>query len=109
MRSKIFSFVLCLAYLALAVTKANAQGPGFFDGQTDVGTVKHPGSGVYDAKLQQYILSGSGQNIWATHDDFHFVWKKMKGDFILRTNAAFIGKGVELHRKVGLMVRTTLD
>jgi sugar lactone lactonase YvrE/regulation of enolase protein 1 (concanavalin A-like superfamily) len=109
MRSKICSFVLCLAYLALLVTKANAQSPGIFDGQTDVGTVKDAGSGVYDAKLQQYILTGSGQNIWATHDDFHFVWKKMKGDFILRTNAAFIGKGVELHRKVGLMVRTTLD
>jgi tricorn protease-like protein len=109
MRSKIFSFVLCLAYLALSATKANAQGPGIFDGQTDVGTVKHPGGGVYDAKLQQYTLTGSGQNIWATHDDFHFVWKKMKGDFILRTNAAFIGKGVELHRKVGLMVRSTLD
>lgn len=109
MRSKIFSFVLCLAYVALSATKANAQSPGIFEGQTDVGTVKHPGSGVYDAKQQQYTLTGSGQNIWATHDDFHFVWKKMKGDFILRTNAAFIGKGVELHRKVGLMVRSTLD
>jgi TolB protein len=109
MRSKIFSVIVILACIALSVPNANAQAPGIFDGQTDVGTVKHAGSGVYDPKLQQYTLTGSGQNIWATHDDFHFVWKKMKGDFILRTNAAFIGKGVELHRKVGLMVRTTLD
>ncbi|AYL94796.1 TolB family protein [Mucilaginibacter celer] len=109
MRAKLLSIVLCMACLALYVREVKAQGPGIFDGQTDVGTVKHAGSGVYDAKTQQYTLTGSGQNIWATHDDFHFVWRKIKGDFILRTNAAFIGKGVELHRKVGLMVRTTLD
>ena len=33
----------------------------------------------------------------------------MKGDFILRTNIAFIGKGVEEHRKIGWMVRSSLD
>ena len=33
----------------------------------------------------------------------------MKGDFILRTNAAFIGKGVEEHRKWGWMIRASLD
>jgi Tol biopolymer transport system component len=109
MRCKILNVVLCIDCIALFSARVSAQDVGIFEGQTDVGTVKHQGSGVYDAKLQQYTLIGSGQNIWATHDDFHFVWKKMKGDFILRTNAAFIGKGVEAHRKVGLMVRTTLD
>ena len=38
-------------------------------------------------------MQGSGTNIWATHDEFHYMWKKMKGDFILRANIAFIGKG----------------
>jgi len=33
----------------------------------------------------------------------------MKGDFILSTRAQFIGKGVEAHRKIGWMVRSTLD
>jgi len=109
MLSKIFcsaAFLLCLAFFN---QKVQAQGLGIFDNQTDVGTIKHPGGAQYDVKTQQYQLSGSGQNIWAKHDDFHFVWKRVKGDFILRTNAAFIGKGVELHRKVGLMVRSTLD
>ena len=82
---------------------------GIFDGQNDIGRVKHPGSGAYNAKSQEYSLSGSGSNVWANHDEFHFVWKKMKGDFILRTNAAFIGKGVEEHRKFGWMVRSSLD
>jgi TolB protein len=82
---------------------------GIFDGQNDIGKVKHAGAGVYDSKPQEYHISGSGSNIWATHDEFHFVWKKMKGDFILRCNAAFIGKGVEEHRKIGWMVRSSLD
>jgi Tol biopolymer transport system component/regulation of enolase protein 1 (concanavalin A-like superfamily) len=109
MRIKVTCFAVSLLCSVFFNVKVHAQGIGIFDGQTDVGTVKHAGSAQYDAKLQQYHLTGSGQNIWATHDDFHFVWKKMKGDFILRTNAAFIGKGVELHRKVGLMIRSTLD
>ncbi|MDN3579257.1 TolB family protein [Mucilaginibacter flavus] len=109
MRIKVICFAVSLLCFAFFNRKAQAQGIGIFDNQTDVGTVKHAGSAQYDAGLQQYHLTGSGQNIWATHDDFHFVWKKMKGDFILRTNAAFIGKGVELHRKVGLMVRSTLE
>ena len=78
---------------------AQTNSLGIFDGQDDVGRVKHKGTGAYDSKLQDYHLSGSGTNIWTNHDEFHFVWKKMKGDFILRTNAEFIGKGVEEHRK----------
>jgi TolB protein len=88
---------------------AQNYGLGIFDGQADVGHVKHKGSAIYDAKLQQYHLAGSGTNIWATHDEFHFVYRRIKGDFILRTNAAFMGKGVEQHRKIGLMIRASLD
>lgn len=111
MRKKIVYFLIFLAAFAFFNQKANAQkgSIGIFDGQDDVGVVKHTGTGTYDPKLQVYNLSGSGSNIWAKADGFHFVWKRIKGDFILRTNAAFIGNGVELHRKIGLMVRTSLD
>jgi TolB protein len=88
---------------------AQNRAVGIFDGQDDIGRVKHKGTGTYNDKSQQYDVSGSGANIWTTHDEFHFVWKRMKGDFLLRTNTAFIGKGVEEHRKIGLMVRTSLD
>ncbi|AMR32197.1 biopolymer transporter TolR [Mucilaginibacter sp. PAMC 26640] len=88
---------------------AQAQTLGIFEANTDVGPVKQKGSVSYDPEKQQYEISGSGTNIWATADEFHFVWKKVKGDFILRTNAAFIGKGTELHRKFGWMVRKSLD
>jgi len=100
---------MCTAILVHQNVAAQTNSIGIFDGQNDIGKVKHSGSGTYEGKSQEYNLSGSGTNIWAMHDEFHFVWKRMKGDFILRTNAAFLGKGVEEHRKIGWMVRTSLD
>jgi len=47
--------------------------------------------------------------MWFGADEFHFVWKKMKGDFILRTRTEFIGKGAVAHRKIGWMVRPNLE
>ena len=82
---------------------------GIFDAQADIGNVNHKGSAAYNGKTQEYTNEGSGTNVWGTHDGFHFLYKKISGDFILRTNAAFIGKGVEDHRKIGWMVRKTLD
>ncbi|MCQ6957869.1 TolB family protein [Mucilaginibacter aquariorum] len=104
---------LFVGLLAMAVFATSGYSQtkaiGIFDGNTDIGTVKHKGNVEYDAQTQQYTVSGSGANIWFDKDEFHFVWKRIKGDFILRTNAEFIGKGTEAHRKFGLMVRKTLD
>ena len=47
--------------------------------------------------------------MWATRDEFQFAWRKMNGDFIVRTHVKFLGQGVEPHRKVGWIVRTSLD
>ncbi|MGN6178316.1 MAG: TolB family protein [Mucilaginibacter sp.] len=104
-----FSLFLLLFVLIITqkVTAQNAV--GIFDGQTDVGNIKLRGSATYDATEQQYKITGSGANIWFNHDAFHFVWKRIKGDFILTARAAFLGKGAELHRKMGWMVRTSLD
>src|ERR1700757_2213386 len=104
-----YPFLFVTVFIFSGVNTFAQKSPGIFDDQSDVGVVKHKGSGIYEAKEQTYTLSGAGSNIWAKADGFHFVWKKMKGDFILRTSAAFIGKGVEMHRKVGFMVRTSLD
>lgn len=82
---------------------------GLFDGQIDVGQVLHPGSTSYDAEKQAYTLNGSGANMWFDRDEFHFAWKRMKGDFILRARAHFLGEGVDPHRKLGLIVRTSLE
>ncbi|MEO8414143.1 MAG: biopolymer transporter TolR [Ginsengibacter sp.] len=86
-----------------------SQAIGLFEGQNDVGKILHAGGGIYTDSSGEYIVSGSGTNIWFTHDDFHYVWKKMKGNFILQARGRLIGKGLEEHRKFGWMIRTDLD
>ncbi|MBO0931735.1 TolB family protein [Fibrella aquatilis] len=82
---------------------------GVFDGQTDVGAVLHAGSAAFAPAGQTYTLSGAGTNIWGTADEFHFLWKRIKGDFIVYTRGNLLGKGVDPHRKIGWMARTSLD
>lgn len=99
-----------LLFITVGMASAQSSGAvGQFDGQTDVGKVKRPGSATYNADRQDYTVQGSGTNVWTTHDEFHFVWKRMTGDFILQTNGVLLGKGVDPHRKWGLMVRSSLD
>src|SRR3954468_6398088 len=94
---------------SLAAPSLGAQGAvGVFDAQTDIGRAR-PGSARYDARTQSYTISGSGQNMWADRDDFHFVWKRLTGNFILSTRAHLMGKGVEAHRKLGWTIRPTLE
>ena len=82
---------------------------GQFTEQTDVGSVYKTGSCEYDEDTQTYTITGAGTNIWNDHDDFHFVWKPLAGDFIVTMHAAFVGEGVDPHRKLGWMVRQSLD
>ena len=103
-----------LVVLAIAIASSTGiasaqQSVGIFDGQADVGRVKHVGSAMYDSQLQNYAVAGSGQNMWGDHDDFHLVWKKLTGNFILSARAHFVGKGVEAHRKLGWTIRSSLD
>lgn len=85
----------------------NALGP--FVQETDVGVVKHPGSCTYNPEAQTYTITAAGANIWGDHDGFHYVWKRLTGNFIVTMQAEFIGKGVNAHRKLGWMVRASLD
>ena len=93
------------------VGDSRSPGPGaigIFDGQTDVGRAR-PGAAMYDRRTQTYTISGSGQNMWADHDDFHFVWKRLAGNFILSTRARFLGPRGDPHRKIGWTIRSSLD
>lgn len=82
---------------------------GQFEGQTDVGSVNLPDSCEYDPGRQAYAISGAGANVWGDQDDFHFVWKRMTGDFIVTMRAAWISAGTNPHRKFGWMARTSLE
>jgi Tol biopolymer transport system component len=82
---------------------------GYFQGHGDVGQPALAGSTTYDAASQTYAMSAAGTNMWGNRDEFHVAWRRLTGDFIVRTHAAFIGKGVDPHRKLGWIVRQTLD
>jgi len=47
--------------------------------------------------------------MWLDRDEFHMVWRKVTGDFSLAARIAFEGQGVNAHRKVGVMIRESLD
>src|SRR3990172_8347659 len=82
---------------------------GPFESQTAVGTVGQAGSASYDPEKQVFRLNASGANVWGMRDACHFVYRQLRGDFILTANAAFVGAGVELHRKLGWMARASLE
>lgn len=108
---KKIKFILSVlsAILLLNLSVAAQAKIGVFDGNTDVGENVKKGAATFIPSTGQYIISGAGYNIWGDHDEFQFLWKKMKGDFILYTKAEMLGSWVDYHRKVGWMVRKTLD
>jgi len=80
-----------------------------FDSHGDLGPVARPGSVAEDSREGALVISGAGANMWFASDEGHFLWKRMKGDFIVSARIAFIGEGVEAHRKIGWMARSTKD
>ncbi len=89
---------------------ASAQSDlGAFTHHADVGDVRTAGTVAYRPASQTYAISGSGTNMWATSDEFHLVYRRMTGDFILTADMAFLGEGVDPHRKIGWIVRSSLD
>src|SRR5450432_3344574 len=61
-----------------------AQHPvGIFENHEDIGNPKIKGTASYDEATQTYNIEGGGSNIWFNRDEFHFLYKKLKGDFVL--------------------------
>ena len=82
---------------------------GIFQHHSDVGTVKNIGSTAYNLETQTYTMTGSGYNVWGVKDEFQYAYRKIKGDFILRANMSLVSEGGHPHRKVGWMVRHSLE
>ena len=100
-------FILLISSLLSIVS---AQTPvGIFQNNSDIGNPKKAGSSVYNKTDQSYDLKGGGYNIWFDRDEFHYLYNRIKGDFIMTANFGFVGKGTEAHRKTGWMVRATTD
>lgn len=94
-------------FFLIPMVMAQPGSKGYFEESVDVGKPKIQGSSEYNPQDQSYLLKGAGYNIWFGRDEFHYLYKKLKGDFILTANFGFIGQGTDPHRKIGWMVRPT--
>jgi TolB protein len=99
---------LCSLAVVLCTVGIVRAGSISFQGHTDVGRLRHPGSVRYDSTRGTFSLTGSGENIWGTEDAFFYLWRKVAGDVTLRTGVRWEGKGRHPHRKAGWMIRAGL-
>ena len=95
-----------LFILALSLLTACSVTP-IFENACDVGNCKLAGKFVYDKDV--YTLTGAGTNMWERSDEFFMVWKEVAGDFTLSARIAFEGEGINAHRKIGLIIRESLE
>lgn len=82
---------------------------GMFQGQSDIGSPALAGSASFDPVTKQYTISGAGANIFARKDEFHFLWRRVSGDFSLSASVRFAKQEPPSDRKVALMARQSLD
>jgi len=100
-------FILIFAALSLNFMAQSQK--SFFPETANVGNPKNAGSLSYDNANQVYEISGSGTNIWAEKDEFFFAARKVSSDFILTAKVEILTKTGDAHRKIGLMIRQTMD
>ncbi len=62
---------------------AQHEPTGIFQTKADIGNPKNNGSASYNAANQSYTLKVSGYIVWFERDEFHFLYNKLQGDFIM--------------------------
>lgn len=102
-------FIFTLLFFNCVFAYAQSGPVGIFQNSKDIGNPKNSGSAVYDGSTQTYTIKGGGTNIWFNRDEFHYLYNKLGGDFILTANFQFVGEGRNPHRKIGWMVRESGD
>ena len=107
--SKLSANLILLFLIPVLSTYPQKSSLGIFEGHGDIGKVQIKGFIKYDPEKKNYLIAGSGENMWFTSDAFQFVWKKFSGDVSLSANIKWIGKGVNPHRKACLLIRQNLE
>ena len=101
MKIKLITVLLLTGY----VTMAQLNTVGIFKNNADIGNPKIKGAASFDAATQTYTIKGAGANVWYNRDELHYLYNKIKGDFILTANVKLVGEGKTAHRKIGWMIR----
>jgi tetratricopeptide (TPR) repeat protein len=66
------------------------------------------GSSQYDRAVGMYTVTGVGVDTWDTIDDFHFAYKRLRGDGSITAKIDSI-ENVNEWTKAGVMIRRTLE
>lgn len=98
-----------LAALLLSGCTSPKTNYGLFEGHRDIGACALQGDFSYDMVKDEYLITGSGENIWFGKDQFHFAWFAEEEDIGMRAKIQFVGTGKNPHRKTGWMFRNALD
>ncbi len=106
---KIVPAIFVALFFGANLVLADSTDLGIFSGQQDVGNVAKPGALDFDPTNGEYTIAGGGENMWFTNDAFHYVWKKISGDFTLAADIRWIGTNGNPHRKACLVIRQSLD
>ena len=74
--------------------------------QVDIGKLTKAGTAVITNG--ELVIEGSGADIWGKHDEFHFSYLKLKGDFDLSVRILGL-TATHLYTKAGIMAREDLS
>jgi TolB protein len=100
---------MCLFSVLHFNTVFSQETIGQFEAEGDIGHVLHPGSTIYTSADKNYLIAGSGENMWFGLDAFHFVWKKASGNIRIGADIKWIGNDGNPHRKACLIIRQDLE
>jgi TolB protein len=102
-----WSLVIC--FVMAIPTIARAEEIGQFADHADIGETGQTGSAEFDAAAEKYTIAGSGADMWASADAFHYLYKQASGDVTLTADVHWLGEGGDKNRKACLIVRQTLE
>ena len=100
-----YIFLTLITLSSSMLSNAQISGFNYFMNESQIGEPSLSGSYKFHSEGQKYVLRGSGNNIWFDQDQFYFLWKEIKGDFLIQSRISFPGEGKHPHRKIGLMMR----
>ena len=102
-------FLLTLLISLLTGVSSLADPVGIFEDTVNVGDDPGIGSTLYDAAADEYLITGSGHDVWDAADDFHYAYNTVDGDVRLSANFEWIARGTNDWAKYGVMLRESTD
>src|SRR4051812_41939032 len=108
MKSKLKELTFCLGLIVILNCTAYSQqhAAGIFEGNKDIGTTFDRGSTIFNNITDEYEINSFDSNATGSKNGFHFVWKRLKGDFILY--ARVVAPRSNAGCRIGWMIRSSL-